>query len=202
MYDSVGAGSRDFGRDGRKENGAWERGARGLREKGCRDLRGWVGGERKIKNGGGGEEEEEEEEAICRKVPLGGEGPLAPEGEESTSPKEPEQKDRKIFQHLCVYINGSTAPTVSDHKLKFLLADNGAKVSIALGRRSVTHVILGTPNALGGSGGGLAAGKIQKEIKRVGGCGVKYVGVEWYVFLYFSYIPPSHLFFLIRIISK
>ncbi|KAI4168814.1 MAG: hypothetical protein LQ346_009031, partial [Caloplaca aetnensis] len=63
-----------------------------------------------------------------------------------------------------------------------LLAENGARVSIALGRRTVTHVILGTPNAgagAGGAGGGLAASKIQKEIQRVRGKGVKYVGVEW-----------------------
>ncbi|KAI4242633.1 MAG: hypothetical protein L6R42_010952, partial [Xanthoria sp. 1 TBL-2021] len=49
---------------------------------------------------------------------------------------------------------------------------------IALGRRSVTHVILGTPNGAGlgggrGAGGGLAASKIQKEIMRVGGKGLK-----------------------------
>ena len=73
---------------------------------------------------------------------------------------------------------------VGDHKLKQLLAENGARISIALGRRSVTHVILGTPNNGGGTkgaGGGLAAGKIQKEIQRVGGKGVKFVSVEWYV---------------------
>ncbi|KAL8933107.1 MAG: hypothetical protein Q9211_005957 [Gyalolechia sp. 1 TL-2023] len=71
---------------------------------------------------------------------------------------------------------------VGDHRLKQLLAENGARVSISLGRRSVTHVILGTPNGGvggGGAGGGLAASKIQKEIQRVGGKGVKYVGVEW-----------------------
>lgn len=88
--------------------------------------------------------------------------------------------EKKVFSDLCIYINGSTAPTVGDHKLKQLLAENGARVSIALGRRSVTHVILGTPNgAVGGAGGGLAAGKIQKEIQRVGGKGIKFVGVEW-----------------------
>ncbi|KAL9591425.1 MAG: hypothetical protein Q9179_007733 [Wetmoreana sp. 5 TL-2023] len=71
---------------------------------------------------------------------------------------------------------------VGDHRLKQILAENGARVSIALGRRSVTHVILGRPNGAAhgnGAGGGLAATKIQKEIQRVGGKGVKYVGVEW-----------------------
>ena len=86
----------------------------------------------------------------------------------------------QIFRDLCVYISGSTAPMVSDHKLKQLLAQHGARVSIALGRRTVTHVILGTPNgATGGAGGGLAGGKLEKEIRRVRGCGVKYVGVDW-----------------------
>ncbi|KAL9099552.1 MAG: hypothetical protein Q9187_009481 [Circinaria calcarea] len=121
-----------------------------------------------------------EEEAICKLSPtlLGSEMPN-PENETEKSPR----KRRKIFQNLTIYINGSTAPLVSDHKLKYLLVEHGARVSIGLGRRSVTHVILGTPNGSGGggkgAGGGLAGGKIQKEIKRVGGCGVKYVGVEW-----------------------
>lgn len=30
-----------------------------------------------------------------------------------------------------------------------------------------------------GAGGGLAGSKLDKEIKRVGGCAVRYVGVEW-----------------------
>lgn len=92
-------------------------------------------------------------------------------------------KQRGIFDGLVIYINGSTHPLISDHKLKHLLAENGARMSIHLGRRSVTHVILGRPcGTVGGdpgSGGGLAGTKIQKEIRRVGGCGVKYVGVEW-----------------------
>jgi hypothetical protein len=88
---------------------------------------------------------------------------------------------RGIFDGLVIYINGSTHPLVSDHKLKHLLAENGAKLSIHLGRRSVTHVILGRPSGVAGlgAGGGLAGNKIEKEIRRVGGCGVKYVGVEW-----------------------
>lgn len=92
-----------------------------------------------------------------------------------------ETQQKQIFRGLCFYINGSTAPLISDHKLKHLLVERGAKMSIALGRRSVTHVILGTANERGGAGGGLAGGKIQKEIARVGGKGVKFVGVEWVV---------------------
>jgi len=87
-----------------------------------------------------------------------------------------------IFDGLVIYINGSTYPLVSDHKLKHILADNGARLSIHLGRRQVTHVILGKPCGTGfGAGGGLAGMKIEKEIRRIGGCGVKYVSVEWQV---------------------
>ncbi|KAF3491164.1 uncharacterized protein GIQ15_00681 [Arthroderma uncinatum] len=98
-------------------------------------------------------------------------------------------KEKRIFANLTIYINGSTLPLISDHKLKNTLIDHGAKISIGLARRSVTHVILGCPNgnvkgnddgiSNGGAGGGLAAGKLQREISRVGGMGVKFVGVEW-----------------------
>ena len=87
--------------------------------------------------------------------------------------------DKQIFAGLCFYINGSTAPLVSDHKLKHMLAAHGARHSIALGRRSVTHVILGTVSGNGGAGGGLAATKIQKEISRTGGKAVKFITAEW-----------------------
>lgn len=99
--------------------------------------------------------------------------------------KEEEKSNRKkgIFDGLVIYINGSTYPLISDHKLKHVLAENGARMSLHLGRKQVTHVILGKPSGLPGSraGGGLSGTKIEKEIRRVGGCGVKYVGVEWQV---------------------
>jgi hypothetical protein len=89
-------------------------------------------------------------------------------------------QERKIFDGLVIYVNGSTHPLVSDHKLKHLLSENGARMSLHLGRRQVTHVILGKPSGPnGGLGGGLAGGKLDKEIRRVGGCGIKFVGVEW-----------------------
>ena len=95
-----------------------------------------------------------------------------------------EDQSSKIFDGLVIYINGSTYPLISDHKLKCVLAENGAKLSIHLGRRQVTHVILGRPSGTQGlgAGGGLAGSKIEKEIRRIGGCGVKYVGVEWLVY--------------------
>lgn len=89
-------------------------------------------------------------------------------------------KGQGLFDGLVVFVNGSTHPLISDYKLKRLLAEHGARLSIHLARRQVTHVILGRPASGGqGCGGGLAGGKLEKEIRRVGGCGVKYVGVEW-----------------------
>lgn len=103
------------------------------------------------------------------------------EDEKGESDREENRARKGIFDGLVIYVNGSTYPLCGDHKLKHLLAENGGRVSIHLGRRQVTHVILGRPSAAGGvgAGGGLAAAKIQKEIRRVGGCGIRYVGVEW-----------------------
>ncbi|KAI1208680.1 uncharacterized protein F4807DRAFT_430681 [Annulohypoxylon truncatum] len=86
-----------------------------------------------------------------------------------------------IFDGVVVYINGSTHPLISDHKLKYVLAEHGAKTSINLGRRQVTHVIIGRSAGESGAGGGLAGGKLQKEIQKVGGRGVKFVGAEWVI---------------------
>ncbi|KAL2167603.1 hypothetical protein VTG60DRAFT_1078 [Thermothelomyces hinnuleus] len=99
----------------------------------------------------------------------------AREEEKATRAREP-----KIFDGLVIYVNGSTYPLVSDHKLKHMLSEHGARMSLHLGRRQVTHVILGKPSGPnGGAGGGLAGGKLEKEIRRVGGCDIKFVGVEW-----------------------
>ena len=191
----MGAGSREFGQDGRKENGGWDErsvaGARGkARTEGCGDLRGWLEGVGKVgilrKEGKG---KGEGEEAICAlgRGKVFGNAMDTDCGVESSStalsatgtasdPKKP------IFANLNVFINGSTAPLVSDHKLKFMLAEHGARVSIALGRRSVTHVILGVPNGgVGkGAGGGLSGSKIEKELRTVRGKGVKFVSVDWW----------------------
>ncbi|KAL3424634.1 brca1 c terminus domain containing protein [Phlyctema vagabunda] len=105
----------------------------------------------------------------------------ARQNEEEMSEEAEKMQPRGIFDGLVIYINGSTHPLISDHKLKRLLAENGGKMSTHLGRRQVTHVIIGKPSAGRGvgAGGGLAGGKLEKEIRRIGGCGVKYVGVEW-----------------------
>ncbi|KAI1817370.1 BRCA1 C terminus domain-containing protein [Poronia punctata] len=111
--------------------------------------------------------------------------PISKEGRSSSSgggggeeKKQQQQKTRGIFDGVVVYVNGSTHPLISDHRLKHVLAENGGYMSTHLGRRKVTHVVLGRP----GSGGGLAGGKLQREISRLCGSGaaaVKYVSVEW-----------------------
>lgn len=85
-----------------------------------------------------------------------------------------------LFTGTTIYINGSTLPQISDHKLKSLLASHGAAIAIGMARRTVTHVIIGQPGTTGqGAGGGLAAGKLQGEIERGGWKGVRVVGVDW-----------------------
>jgi hypothetical protein len=88
----------------------------------------------------------------------------------------------QIFSNLTFYINGSTAPHISDHKLKHLLSLHGGNLSISLGRKSVTHVIIRKPGSAGeGCGGGLAGTKIQKEIARQRGKALHFVTAEWVV---------------------
>ncbi|KAE9377927.1 hypothetical protein N431DRAFT_435100 [Stipitochalara longipes BDJ] len=101
--------------------------------------------------------------------------------EDSMREEEKQNQKKGVFDGLVIYINGSTHPLISDHKLKHVLAENGARMSLHLGRKQVTHIILGKPcgSSAGGAGGGLSGTKIEKEIKRIGGRGVKYVGVEW-----------------------
>ncbi|KAI0913840.1 BRCA1 C terminus domain-containing protein [Ustulina deusta] len=102
---------------------------------------------------------------------------------EEDAAREEAKQPRRIFDGVVVYLNGSTHPLISDHKLKHVLAEHGASMSSHLGRRKVTHVILGRPTAgaygSGGAGGGLAGGKLQREISKIGGPAVKFVGVQW-----------------------
>lgn len=81
---------------------------------------------------------------------------------------------RGIFSGTSIYVNGSTFPHISDHRLKHLITQHGGSMALHLGRRTVTHVVLGTSGR-----GGLAGGKMDKEVRRMRGCGVYFVGVEW-----------------------
>ncbi|KAK3114219.1 hypothetical protein LTR53_007686 [Teratosphaeriaceae sp. CCFEE 6253] len=224
VSDTVGAGSLDFGVDGRTENGGFVPGAKGLRGAGQQSL--W-------ESTGGVKVEKEGVERAAKRVKLeeGREKPtkvvnpwtpfrredggiresswtshesspsalLSPIDPASSSSAATATSDTavlkveddvgtpekapppQIFRTLNFYINGSTLPTISDHKLKHLLSAHGGNLSISLGRRTVTHVIVGRPSSAGGCGGGLAGSKLQKEITKKRGESVRYVTVDWVV---------------------
>lgn len=193
VADSVGAGSKTFGKDGRKANGGWVKGASGLRSNGQRSIVEAFGGttSQQASSRPATEDTLFEQRQVSPIATLVEEQHQAPDPESTPPSHQPsnlsndrsEQElapKKQIFDNLCIYINGTTGPLVSYHRLKYLLAQHGARMSIALGRRSVTHVILGNTHDKGGAGGGLAGTKIQKEISRVGGKGIKFVSVEWY----------------------
>ena len=215
VSDSVGAGSLDFGKDGRTENGGWKPGAKGLRTGGQRSI--WESmdverdGERPSKRIKVEEEEEKSTKVVNPFTPFKREDgkmretswtahesspshllesidpstttPTSQHLTQEDQPSEPSQPPPtpQIFANLTIYINGSTAPYIGDHKLKHLLSSHGAHLSIALGRRTVTHVIAGKTVSNGGCGGGLSGSKIHKEVQRVGGKGLKFVTAEWAV---------------------
>lgn len=197
VADLVEVGSEGVGKYGRKENGSWEAAAPGLKEKGVQDIRRFMRGPRK--------RESEEVAGIRRQVckrkrddiqdgaklaerhthpstssrdPAGLPAPvsgsevyLPSHAADSAAPLPPQ-----IFRSLTLYLNGSTQSSgISDHKLKSLFVQHGGSISITLARRTVTHIVLGS------EGGGLAAGKIQKEMAKVAGMGVRYVTAKWVV---------------------
>ncbi|CAI6334945.1 unnamed protein product [Periconia digitata] len=167
VRDTVGAGSEHFGKDGRKDNGGWQKGAKGLRDSTQRSLAElWVGDGKNDKTSN---------------VPIPQHHPL-----ENTSAAKADQEfnsdlsckiseqPKLIFDGLCFYLNGSTAPLISDHRLKHIVSSHGGTHSISLSRRTVTHVILGAAR-----GGGLSASKMQKEIAKTKKKGVRFVTADW-----------------------
>lgn len=185
VVDAVGAGRPD---------GGWQAGADGLqRVTGCADVREMLKnsgskvtkpGTRLATKSSAGQDHTQREGSTKRRheddaaQPSGG--------------TDQRKRSRKVFDGLCFYINGSTAPTVSDHRLKHLIAENGGQVAIGLARKTVTHVVLGAPRDAscpsggtsnngghGRCGGGLSAAKLQNEVRRIGGQPVKYVTAEW-----------------------
>lgn len=211
VSDIVGAGSLDFGRDGRTANGDWVRGAPGLRK----------GGQQSILESMNGATIEKNVERPAKRVKR--EGPsdaqptavtnpftpfrkadgtiretswtshesspshlLTPLVENHSSPSAPVEDEETVqlpppnlFKNLVLYVNGSCGPDISDHKLKQLWVEHGGNTSISLARRAVTHVVLGRPRSSGGSGGGLAGSKIEKEISKKRGAAVKFVTADW-----------------------
>lgn len=208
LYDTVGAGSEGFGKDGRKENGAWEKGGKGLRSSA---QLGFIESLGRSRSSGSGEEDdniqtrricitgedtredskrmkakEEEESPNRTPMPTLESQPLRPQEESNSPAPQPKKHYPQFLAGLTFYINGSTHPLISDHKLKQLISQHGGRLSIHLGRNTVTHVIIGTPSGHGsktgsGAGGGLSGSKIQKEIAKVRGKGVKFVEVAWLV---------------------
>ncbi|KAK5116899.1 hypothetical protein LTR62_006620 [Meristemomyces frigidus] len=233
VSDTVGAGSLDFGVDGRTENGGWVPGAQGLRKEGQKSLWESTPGltvdkdiERPSKRIKVDEIEEEKKptKVVNPYTPFRREdgkiretswtshesspshllSPIDPHSSNTTpseitssaeraqdtqttaktpaSPVETTQTHPQVFTNLNFYINGSTMPLISDHKLKYLIAAHGGNHSISLGRRTVTHVLIAKPanSTRGrGCGGGLAGTKIHKEITRLRGESVKFVTAEW-----------------------
>ncbi|KAI9035237.1 uncharacterized protein KD926_004254 [Aspergillus affinis] len=118
--------------------------------------------------------------------PNNNEPELEPENHANTNPPKSLQTQThpQIFSTLTIYINAASHPLLSDHKLKHILTLHGATISLSLSRR-VTHIIVGKPNTRPGhgSGGGLAGGKLQREIARAGCRSWKVVFVEWFVCL-------------------
>ncbi|KIX10645.1 uncharacterized protein Z518_01729 [Rhinocladiella mackenziei CBS 650.93] len=181
LSDLVGAGSENYGQGGRKDNRDGEKGTPGLREKGWQDIRQIMNGSRKRSIDSLKESEDKAKRPRkSHELPKRGDGgkPLTNSASEDIEGHkdavESSFQPPQIFRNLNIYVNGSTAPVISDHKLKQLFTQHGGTSSVALGRRTVTHVILGDT-----CGGGLASSKIQKEVALVGGKGIKYVTVQW-----------------------
>jgi hypothetical protein len=221
VSDTVGAGSLDFGQDGRTESGGWIDGAKGLRTGGQTSLWESMKLEKDVERPVEKIKTERVKDATSVvnaftpfKKPDGSIRETSWTSHESSpshllSPWDPIESSQaiksdqtqaeehveedtattadvqaypQIFSGLTFYINGSTAPHMSDHKLKHLLSLHGGNLSIALGRRTVTHIIIGKPGTAGeGCGGGLASTKIQKEIARQRGKAIHFVTAEWVV---------------------
>jgi hypothetical protein len=221
VSDTVGAGSLDFGQDGRTESGGWVNGAKGLRTGGqtslwesmklekdvdrpveknkierVKDATSVVNAFTPFKKPDGSiretswtSHESSPSHLLSPWDPIESSQAINHEQtqaeehvEENTTATPDVQAYPQIFSGLTFYINGSTAPHISDHKLKHLLSLHGGNLSIALGRRTVTHIIIGKPGTAGeGCGGGLAGTKIQKEIARQRGKATHFVTAEWVV---------------------
>lgn len=166
-------------------------------EKGNHDIRSFMGGVQKRKRNDNDDEMGVSKSSRRDKLPQQQAQAQTPTNTKTEpNPPKDENPPRKILTGTTIYINGSTMPLISDHKLKHLLIAHGAKLSLVPARKTITHVIIGRPNANTagnkGAGGGLAASKVQKEIER---CwrGVKVVGVEWCVL--HSFFPLFFFFF-------
>lgn len=214
VSDTVGAGSLEFGSDGRTANGGWVKGASGLRtggQKSILDARGVVVEKdverpsKRIKTEHSTEEPTRvtnpftpfrKEDGSIRETswtshesspshllsPIDSSAvslATPPAVQEAVGDTNEKQLPPQIFANLVLYVNGNCGEDISDHKLKRIWCEHGGHTSIHLARRRVSHVVIGRPNSNGGSGGGLAGSKIQKEVAKQRGSVVKFVTAEW-----------------------
>ncbi|RCI09262.1 hypothetical protein L249_1577 [Ophiocordyceps polyrhachis-furcata BCC 54312] len=110
--------------------------------------------------------------------------------------------NNSLFAGVVVYIDGCTAPLVSDHRLRCLLVSHGATLATRLARRVVTHVVLsvGRRDATTSTSpantimprNALAASKVEAELRRRRVAGVRYVDVRWFVFFSYSLFCLLH----------
>jgi hypothetical protein len=208
VADTVGAGSENFGKDGRTATGGWVKGAKGLRGDGQQSiLECWA----KVGKGDNSLKAAAPQKGVSEAQdlnPLDLESDPDPdlfEGRDTSEYEEdehqPDSSSSKrimtstIFRNTTIYINGYTGPLVSDHRLRYLINQHGGNSSLGLARRSVTHVILGkrdtqssgsaelghTQNVPGKAwaGGSLAGTKLQKEMALSKVSGIKYVSAAW-----------------------
>lgn len=160
LADTVGAGSENFGKDGRRADGGWEKGASGLRGAGQQSIVDCFRSkphdrhsEQKARNDIGPtkmygllvkEELEKDMSSLATEVP-----PLAMSDYPSTLATEADllapslhSSASKLLHGCIIYVNGSTYPLISDHFLRHLINMHGGNTSTVLGRRRVTHVVL------------------------------------------------------------
>lgn len=190
LADLIRAGSEDFTTHNKNPHVGFKRGEFKLRDAGCHDIRQLFGGPKKAidrenaaklapKGTKRKRAEIEDHSGAFTMDPethtpdldtTASASPAMSAAEEENAPVSLPQ----LFHGLTLYVNGSAAPLVSDHRLKQLWTQHGGSLDVALQRRKVTHVVLGND-----AGGGLAAGKIEKEVRTIRGKAIKYVNAQW-----------------------
>ncbi|KAF2664621.1 hypothetical protein BT63DRAFT_429383 [Microthyrium microscopicum] len=220
LYDTVGAGSEQFGKDGRKVNGGWHKGAPGLRGSDQKSIVDCfkAGGTKKNAFPPPFEKTVEAKSSTMETKVDHMQGISEVKSEELANDYDVESSlsapTSNILRGAVIYINGSTYPLIGDHQLRKMIALHGGNTSLALGRKTVTHVILthkdpphkpaqpplaslfyqtGTfppastttqtdatmQSSFLAAGGGLAAGKIRKEVQQRKAPAIKYVTAHW-----------------------
>ncbi|KAG9585242.1 hypothetical protein KCU77_g11366, partial [Aureobasidium melanogenum] len=193
LADTVGAGSEDFGKDGRLDNGSWAKGAPGLRsgshmsvveafrirKVGVKDTPTEKARAKIMVNRG------KEQELDLLDIPS-----AQPVPQHSSQDQDPASSFEDELLREDSSPDGRGPPRSGDRKRHHTETSSGVcwglhlyqwqHVSDNLGPQVQTPALLGSPNAssIPGAGGGLSASKMQKEITKIGGKNVKFVTVE------------------------